>query len=423
MRSTTLKFGLPSPTYTYVRLFLTMLCLGLVVTACEPDEADQPEHPIHPVSEFIPYYDNDHVVVDGGPSVDALVDVPQPIRLLSDYLDDPESVDARELQTFVSESPWEFRVRAIDKHRLIMVALLHYAELERRMEEYDARLVEYDLRTDAYVNHADEEPDIGHLEQITDIKLRDAALSVAHMPQEISHFDCTSAPCVCDRTGTFRERQVVLSPRALVPVTDSTIAVFSPRPITRGLSFAEHYADIVKVFDEEYNQVKAFGSTYNGPRNAYNLWFVRYIGLEHSEEADHFAVTIRKLPYLYTYDGEGRLQASYQFDAAVEPMIEDTGRDGIHQRYTFLERNPRRSYYLLTEMDGLAVVVRESIEREDLDDEEATYQYDYHAIDLANQEVYHIGSDTYVGTQERLVFVTEAGLVLHDGATLQFMGL
>lgn len=197
MRSTTLKFGLPSPTYTYVRLFLTMLCLGLVVTACEPDEADQPEHPIHPVSEFIPYYDNDHVVVDGGPSVDALVDVPQPIRLLSDYLDDPESVDARELQTFVSESPWEFRVRAIDKHRLIMVALLHYAELERRMEEYDARLVEYDLRTDAYVNHADEEPDIGHLEQITDIKLRDAALSVAHMPQEISHFDCTSAPCVC----------------------------------------------------------------------------------------------------------------------------------------------------------------------------------------------------------------------------------
>jgi len=395
----------------------------MIVSACGPEPSDQLEYLIHPVPEFIPYYDNDHVVVDGGPSVDALVDVPRPIALLSDYLDDPERVDARELQTFVSESPWEFRVRAIDEHRLIMVALLHYAELERRVEDYDARLVEYDLRTDAYVNHAEEEPDIGHLEQISDIKFRDGVLFVAHMPQEISQFDCTSAPCVYERSGSFYERQSVASPRALVPVTDSTLAVFSPRPMTRGLPFAEHYADIVKAYDEEYNQVKAFGSTYNGPRNAYNRWFIRHIGLEYSEEADRFAVTIRKLPYLYTYDGEGRLQASYQFDATVEPMLEDTGSGGPHQRYTFFERNPKRSYYLLTEVDGLAVVVWESIERESLDVEEATYHYDYHAIDLANQEVYHIGSDTYVGTQERLVFVTEAGLVLHDGATLQFMGL
>lgn len=421
MRSTTLKFGLPSPTYS--RLFLTMLCIGLVVTACEPDVADQPEHPIHPVSEFIPYYDNDHVVVDGGPSVDALVDVPRPIALLSDYLDDPESVDARELQTFVSESPWHFRVKAIDQNRLAMVVTLHYAELEPGVKDYDSRLVEYDLRTHDYVNHAEVETDIGHLQQIADIKFREGALYVAHSPAEISRFDCTSKPCAYDHTRSFGNIESVRSTIVFVHITDSTFAVFSPPVNTKDLPFSEHYENIVKVFDDGFNSVKSFGSTYNAPRNRYNNFFVRYVALEYSEEAARFALAIRKLPYLYTYDEEGRLQATYQFDATVEPMLEDTGSGGPLDRYIYLERNPMRSYYLLTEMDGLAVVVRESIEREDLEDHEATYQYDYHAIDLANQEVYHIGSDTYVGTQERLVFVTEAGLVLHDGATLQFMGL
>ncbi len=393
-------------------LIFAILLISALVTACSEQVETEPV--VHPLPDHVPHYDNEHVLVDRDRSISELDRVPRPINLLAAYLDDPARKEATELNVRGLNRPWHFRTVAISDNRLVMLNIMTYDAEGRRFVDFEPLLLEYCLQDQTYRPLGEEELPSFQLRYAKDLKRQGDLIYVAS-GRHYSTFDCSDFPCTFDRTVEFPH-----SLSNLAPVSDVSVAVIGQwlKDMDRPLS--EHWENVIRVFPQDDGEEQAFGLAYNSGTSYPNTVLMRYAMLRYSETVGHYTVMYPQLPFLYVYDKEGVLDTNYQFDVGLDRIVIDTGEPGP-ERFQISESNPRLSYYLLTEMDGLGVVVRESIEREDMEDEEATYRYDYHAIDLEDEETYHIGTDTYVGDRERLVFVTEAGLVLHDGEGLYFI--
>lgn len=425
------------------RPLLIALCVpALFLAACEEADTDVQEPAVgeeyiterggvlHPQPQFIPHHDNEHIPISGARPTKELEDVPGEITLLAEYLDDPANETVRALDVGISKSARAFRVESVGDSRLVMLGTSPYDGVKPRIFDHEERLVEYDLATGEHVRLDTAGGLPRDFVTAHDIAYRNEVLYVLNNGPHVARFDCGASPCMYDSTVKMPR-----SLRSITPVTRSLLAALGEAPKTQegfdnNVPPSELYQDVVVVYDveereaagrEEGGEILAFGDAYHSEVHRFNTGFMHNARLAYSPDAGRYALTYPPFPYLYVYGEEGQLAASYRFDDDIEPAVEYLPDNKGRLKYNYLERDPKRSYFLITEIEGLALVVRESIEAASREEDDAAYNYDYYVVDLQDEEVYHVGTDAYVGQQAKMIYPTDAGLVLNEGGALSFI--
>lgn len=419
----------------YSALMVSLCIPALLLTACQEANTDIPEAVpeehiteqggiLHPLPQFIPHYDNKHVSVDGARATEKLEDVPGQITLLAEYLDDPASKEVQALGVDVSKSARDFRVELVGKSRLVMLGTVPADGLNNRFLDYKERLVEYNLATGEHVS-LDTLGGGPRGSNATDMAYHDKVLYVQNHGWRVARFDCAAFPCTFGSSLSFGRGL-----DSVAPVTSSRLAVLGPGPITKKRRPpSELYQNVVRVFDlkerkakfEEGSEILTFGSAYDAQIYKFNRGFMNNARLVYSRDAGRYALTYTPFPHIYVYNKEGQLAASYRFDDEIEPVVEYRPDKKGRSKYNYLERDPKRSYFLLTQAQGLALVLRESIAGASRGEDGSRYTYDYYAVDLQHEEVYRVGTSAYVGQHAKIIYPTEAGLVVNEGGELFFI--
>ena len=403
------------------RWFLSFIGTGLllaamVLAACGEDEpelgGERPDGTIeHPVADSIPHFDRDHVPITREQGIDSMEDPPRSLVALADYLERPEPTDARSIDIFVSDA-LHFGAVAVGGERLVM--------LDTRGDQ----LVEYDVDTGEITRLAEQGRGPGDVQFTEDLARYGTDIYVAMEDRRVSRFNCDAVPCEHDRSIGLD-----VAAHSVAAVDDATIAVLG-----HTLHMADDPGDAddnqtpVRIFREEDEPVRAFGAAYGSEVHMIQGAFHRGGIVGHVKTPERYVQSLLRLPFLYVYDDQGRLQSTYEVEPFIYQMVQQTDR-GARRQVPDQEWSKIRD---VRAVEGAILLVRARTHQNPREvggegTEAAPTQWgydireDYYAVDISNEESYHVGSHAYEGPPTEALFITDLGLVINEAGELSLI--
>ncbi len=249
-------------------------------------------------------------------------------------------------------------------------------------------LIEYDRRsaTSISIAHRGEGP--GELRFAQDLVADGSTVYVPRRDRRISLFDCSSSPCVFERSF---DAGAVASSLALVGDDSLAILGSSPVPQDAGLQVATESLTAVHVMDLDGGHGHDFGAVYDTEGHWMLIYrFIDKGSVRYLEPSNRFAVTFDRFPFLYIYDRAGELEKVFRIEDFIlgrQKYWTDTGmREVVFGEVSELSTTsiPGSDYVLAEIMTRYNRRRDEPVVRKDI-------SRDYYAINLSTDDSYYLG--------------------------------
>lgn len=356
----------------------------------------------HPIEKLIPHVDHDHVVVDtSGPS-EMWDRLPRELKALGKYLRGSGADQFRQTNVFVDRVD-EFSAAAVEGRRLLLLDVNQH------------RLIEYDLESNEKREIAVEGNGPGDLHFPTEVRVEGENAYVPMHDRRIDRFDCRKIPC-----ELVHERTLAFSALSVAPVDSQLLAVLGQVPLRDTGESISGDQSVVRLVDQDGKAHRSFGSAYASSKWLMQDAYLKGGEIRYSNRLDQYALTYEKLPYVYVYDNEGKLERSFRIDPfTIREWIytKEGRRRNVVGPWTYVANTSMwGDRYLLVQTwshhPSLSYLER-SVHR-------------YYVVDLKTTESLILGTDRVRVDGEdgpapdRAIYVTEIGLVMNEGGAIRF---
>lgn len=274
----------------------SQVCLFLIVivafTACKSNTSEI----FLPELTDIPFYENEHVVLDRQPNLDSFSNLPETAETLRDYLQDPSDFAEQVLPVLITYGGRTL-VQEIDENRIVIADQMQHQLVVVNTETMDTTIV------------AKEGNGPGDVSFIEDIGFLENRMYVGMGSMKISVFNT-------DEMVTYRNTVNVEMPVSSLIPTDAGIFISGSPGFGRSPDRSKfEEVESISFWSEDGDKMNSFGKTYplQGrfmlSRSMVSENIIRAI-----PDTDELILSYQNFPILYRYNTDGELLNTYKID-------------------------------------------------------------------------------------------------------------
>lgn len=274
---------------SYVSLVVAVI---VAFTACKSNTSEN----YLPVLTDIPFYENQHVVLDRQSNLDGLPKLPQTVVMLRDYLQDPSDFEKQILPVLITYGDMTL-VQEIDENRIVIADQMQHQLAVVNTETMDTTVVAKEGNGPGDVKFIE---DIGFLENRMYVGLGTMKVSVFNTDETVNYENTIN---------------IGRSASSLAP-TESGILI-SGSPVFGPNADSSEFEDLesITLWSDQGEKQHSFGKTYplRGrfmlSRSMVDDNIIRSI-----PGNDELILSYQYFPILYRYSSDGELLKTYKID-------------------------------------------------------------------------------------------------------------